>query len=136
MGSSITSFFSSFISSTHADTEENQTAKEEPTAKAEPAEEEQALAQEEQAPSEEEDEPEPEDVSPITVFCCHPCSYTVLSKEHPTIREECKHSSMCASLTRHFEHCQEKVHSGHGFKGEDCVEELCVFIDHCFVSLN
>lgn len=42
------------------------------------------------------------------------------------IREECKASTKCAALTKHFEHCQEKVHSGQGFKGEDCVEELLV----------
>ncbi|KAG2101370.1 Non-heme 11 kDa protein of cytochrome bc1 complex [Suillus discolor] len=35
---------------------------------------------------------------------------------HPVIIEE------------HFEHCQEKVQSGQGFKGEDCVEELLM---HC-----
>ncbi|KAG5638087.1 hypothetical protein H0H81_001854 [Sphagnurus paluster] len=58
---------------------------------------------------EEEEEEEPEDL-------------------HPVIREECKQSAKCAALTKHFEHCQEKVQSGQGFKGEDCVEELMM---HC-----
>lgn len=44
----------------------------------------------------------------------------------PALREECKESAKCAALTKHFEHCQEKVQSGKGFKHEDCVEELCV----------
>ncbi|KAJ7590748.1 Non-heme 11 kDa protein of cytochrome bc1 complex [Mycena floridula] len=61
----------------------------------------------EAAPAEEEEE-EPEDV-------------------HPLIREECKESSKCVSLAKHFEHCQEKVTAGQGFKGEDCVEELCAY---------
>ncbi|KAF8956755.1 hypothetical protein BDZ97DRAFT_1907046 [Flammula alnicola] len=46
----------------------------------------------------------------------------------PVLREECKASAKCAALTKHFEHCQEKVQSGQGFKGEDCVEE---FMMHC-----
>ncbi|KAG6823331.1 hypothetical protein H0H87_001348, partial [Tephrocybe sp. NHM501043] len=56
-------------------------------------------------PAEEEEEEEPEDI-------------------HPTLREEVKQSAKIASITKHFEHCQEKVQSGQGFKGEDCVEEL------------
>lgn len=44
---------------------------------------------------------------------------------HPAVREECKEKK-CAQLAKHFEHCQEKVQSGQGFKGEDCVEELYV----------
>ncbi|KAG6862112.1 hypothetical protein C0995_005924 [Termitomyces sp. Mi166 len=47
---------------------------------------------------------------------------------HPQIREEAQRSAKCAKLTKHFEHCQEKVSSGQGFKGEDCVEELMM---HC-----
>jgi len=49
---------------------------------------------------------------------------------HPILRDECKASAKCAALTKHFEHCQEKVHSGQGFKGEDCVEELFHMM-HC-----
>ncbi|KAI6013055.1 hypothetical protein PISMIDRAFT_30657 [Pisolithus microcarpus 441] len=49
-------------------------------------------------------------------------------EQHPIIREECKNAAKCAPLTRHFEHCQEKVSSGQGHKGEDCVEELMM---HC-----
>ncbi|KAF9478009.1 hypothetical protein BDN70DRAFT_880546 [Pholiota conissans] len=58
---------------------------------------------------EEVEEEEPEDIQPI-------------------IRDECKQSAKCAALTKHFEHCQEKVENGQGFKGEDCVEE---FMMHC-----
>lgn len=47
-------------------------------------------------------------------------------KVHPAIRDECRNTAACAALAKHFEHCQEKVESGKGFKGEDCVEELCV----------
>jgi ubiquinol-cytochrome c reductase subunit 6 len=103
-------FFLFTISSAQADTEEEQAAKDKPA-------------------EEEEEIPEPEDVNPITVFCCHSYSFAIiLSKSQPVIREECRESSKCASLTKHFEHCQEKVHAGHGFKGEDCVEEMCVFL--------
>ncbi|KAJ2919574.1 hypothetical protein MD484_g779, partial [Candolleomyces efflorescens] len=54
---------------------------------------------------------------------------------HPVIRDECK-EKRCAQLSKHFEHCQEKVQAGEGFKGEDCVEELCTLTDvfhmmHC-----
>jgi len=48
----------------------------------------------------------------------------------PMLREECKASAKCSALTKHFEHCQERVHSGQGFKGEDCVEELFHMM-HC-----
>ncbi|KAJ8508700.1 hypothetical protein ONZ45_g9068 [Pleurotus djamor] len=47
--------------------------------------------------------------------------------ELPALREECQ-SGKCAALAKHFEHCQEKVQSGQGFKGEDCVEELCTYL--------
>ncbi|KAF8807849.1 hypothetical protein BYT27DRAFT_7189940 [Phlegmacium glaucopus] len=87
MSSTIASFFSSFVSTVHADA---------PSDEEKPAEVVEAAAEE---------EPEPEDIQPI-------------------IRDECKASAKCAALTKHFEHCQEKVESGHGFKGEDCVEEL------------
>ena len=58
------------------------------------------------------------------------------TKLHPAIREECKESSKCAALAKHFEHCQEKVHAGQGFKHEDCVEELYVFFVHLFNFSN
>ncbi|KAH9477177.1 Cytochrome b-c1 complex subunit 6, mitochondrial [Psilocybe cubensis] len=90
--SSIVSFFSSFVSTTHADSE-----------KEAPADAEVVVETPEEEPE------EPEDV-------------------HPALREECKASAKCAALTKHFEHCQEKVQSGQGFKGEDCVEELMM---HC-----
>ncbi|KAJ8592367.1 hypothetical protein M405DRAFT_859809 [Rhizopogon salebrosus TDB-379] len=94
---SVSSFFSSFLNTVHGD------APEEKQPESEPKEEEVAEAEE---PSKESEETE--EVEDI----------------HPVILEECKNSAACASLTRHFEHCQEKVQSGHGFKGEDCVEEL------------
>jgi len=59
----------------------------------------------------EEDEVEPEDLT-------------------PAIREACQNSKSCVPLTKHFEHCAEKVNAGHGFKGEDCVEELFHMM-HC-----
>ncbi|SJL17310.1 uncharacterized protein ARMOST_20859 [Armillaria ostoyae] len=67
----------------------------------------------EEAQQEEEEEEEPEDI-------------------HPVIREECKESSKCAAMAKHFEHCQEKVSNGEGFKGEECVEELMMHcVDEC-----
>ncbi|KAG1791107.1 Non-heme 11 kDa protein of cytochrome bc1 complex [Suillus plorans] len=99
---SVTSFFSSFFNTVHGD------APEEKQPENETKEEEVAEAGEPSKESEEE-EVEAEDI-------------------HPVIIEECKNSAACASLTRHFEHCQEKVQSGQGFKGEDCVEELLM---HC-----
>ncbi|KAJ1300586.1 hypothetical protein OPQ81_002240 [Rhizoctonia solani] len=43
----------------------------------------------------------------------------------PELREECKQTAACSGLDKHFVHCTEKVTSGQGFKGEDCVEEFC-----------
>jgi len=48
----------------------------------------------------------------------------------PVIQEECINSSACISFKKHFDHCQEKVQAGEGFKGEDCVEELFHMM-HC-----
>ncbi|KAF5314368.1 hypothetical protein D9619_011948 [Psilocybe cf. subviscida] len=108
MSSSIASFFASFVS--NADATESQKAS---TEDAEVVVEESSKQEkaEETEDKEEEEEEEPEDV-------------------HPVIREECKETSKCAPLTKHFEHCQEKVANGEGFKGEDCVEELCMCL-HC-----
>ncbi|KAI6113915.1 Non-heme 11 kDa protein of cytochrome bc1 complex [Pisolithus croceorrhizus] len=104
---SLSSFFSSFLNVVHAEADqekvESATHQEE---KAAEAEVEQVEAEAEEAETEAE---EPED-------------------PHPIIREECKNAVKCAPLTRHFEHCQEKVSSGQGHKGEDCVEELMM---HC-----
>ncbi|CAK5281905.1 unnamed protein product [Mycena citricolor] len=44
---------------------------------------------------------------------------------HPAIREACMSRPECAPAKHHFEKCQEKVQAGEGFKGEDCVEEMC-----------
>lgn len=59
---------------------------------------------------------------------------TINSQIHPEIREDCKNSAKCAALAKHFEHCQEKVQAGEGFKGEDCVEELYVLFSILYVS--
>jgi len=101
MSSSISSFFSSFLPVVHADSEEKPETETEST---EPEQEEEAKEEEEA------EQEEPED-------------------PHPVIREECK-AAKCAQLAQHFEHCQEKVSSGRGFKGEDCVEELFHMM-HC-----
>ena len=107
---SFSSFFSSFLTVVHADAEE----------KVEVAESAQAEIVEQAEEAE-----EPEDVSPTHTTCCT-SSLIHLLQLNPEIREECKNSTKCASLTRHFEHCQEKVLAGQGYKGEDCVEELYV----------
>jgi len=60
---------------------------------------------------EEEEEDEPEDPQPV-------------------LREECQNSAKCTPLKQHFEHCQEKIHNGQGYKGEDCVEEMFHMM-HC-----
>ena len=44
----------------------------------------------------------------------------------PALQEECKQSASCATATKHFAHCQEKVNAGEGFHGENCIEELYV----------
>jgi len=105
MSSIFTSFFSSFEVHADAPSSEEQPAKEDSNVEAEDAD------VVEKAAAEEAEEEEPEDLQ-------------------PGIREECKASAKCAALTKHFEHCQEKVHSGQGFKGEDCVEELFHMM-HC-----
>ncbi|CUA70569.1 hypothetical protein RSOLAG22IIIB_08984 [Rhizoctonia solani] len=69
------------------------------------AEEENPPKEEEKA-QEEEEEDEPEDVL-------------------PGLQEECKQTAACSGFDKHFVHCTEKVTAGQGFKGEDCVEELC-----------
>jgi hypothetical protein len=75
-------------------------------------------------------------VPPIVFFFKNNCQRFTQLKLHPVIREECKESSKCASLAKHFEHCQEKVHAGQGFKHEDCVEELYVFFARFFKKSN
>ncbi|KAJ3716517.1 ubiquinol-cytochrome C reductase hinge protein-domain-containing protein [Lentinula raphanica] len=102
--SSITSFFSSFLPSIQADAPAEEKPAEENNAQ-------ESSEDSEDAPAEEEEEEEPED-------------------PHPAIREECKSSAKCAPLAQHFEHCNEKVQAGEGFKGEDCVEEM-IHMMHC-----
>lgn len=41
---------------------------------------------------------------------------------------ECENSPGCAGVRHHFEECQERVTEGKGFEGENCIEELCVFV--------
>ncbi|EKM74780.1 QCR6 subunit 6 of the ubiquinol cytochrome-c reductase complex [Agaricus bisporus var. burnettii JB137-S8] len=104
----LSDFFSSFMTTIYADSEEKATEpveETEPVAKEEPAAKEESAAEEE--PAEEEEDPE----------------------DQPVIRDECKEKK-CAQLAAHFEHCQEKVQSGKGFQHEDCVEELYVMM-HC-----
>ncbi|KAI6003217.1 Non-heme 11 kDa protein of cytochrome bc1 complex [Pisolithus orientalis] len=105
---SLSSFFSSFLNVVHADADVPAEQEEKVESTTTHQEETAAEAEVEEAAAEEEAE-EPED-------------------PHPIIREECKNVAKCAPLTRHFEHCQEKVSSGQGHKGEDCVEELMM---HC-----
>ena len=40
----------------------------------------------------------------------------------------CEKSAACESVRHHFEECQERVTEGKGFEGEDCVEELYVWL--------
>ncbi|KAJ7444973.1 Non-heme 11 kDa protein of cytochrome bc1 complex [Mycena galericulata] len=100
------SFISSLLPTTHADSEEE----EKPADNANAKEDTNSNEGEEEAPKEEEaEEEEPEDA-------------------HPGIRAACEARAECAPLKHHFEKCQEKVQSGQGFKGEDCVEEIMM---HC-----
>ncbi|KAJ4496108.1 ubiquinol-cytochrome C reductase hinge protein-domain-containing protein [Lentinula edodes] len=102
--SSITSFFSSFLPTIQAEAPAEEKPADEVKESSEDSEKEEASAGEEE-------EEEPED-------------------SHPAIREECQNSAKCAPLLKHFEHCQEKVQAGEGFKGEDCVEEMFHMM-HC-----
>ncbi|KAI1791388.1 hypothetical protein LXA43DRAFT_1181778 [Ganoderma leucocontextum] len=92
---SVSSLFSSFFPTVHADAPEEK--EEKVSSQAEPAEEPQVEAEEE--------EEEPEDIL-------------------PALQEECAESAKCAPHAKHFAHCEEKVNAGQGFKGEDCVEEF------------
>ena len=42
----------------------------------------------------------------------------------PASREECANSCKCAAATKHFQKCEERVNSGQGYHGENCIEEL------------
>jgi len=130
--SSITSFFSSFISTVHNDDEEKQEDASAPPP-ADNTEESESESEPEAKEAEEEEEEEPEDVCYLSYSCRH------LTRIHiqinPSIREDCQ-TTKCAKVAEHFEHCQEKVQAGEGFKGEDCVEELCVFGSSCFLPFR
>jgi len=98
--SGLSSFFSSVFSTIHNDSDS-----EKPETEVKNETEESKEEEPEAAAEEEEEEEEPEDT-------------------HPAIKEDCMNSGKCAQLAKHFEHCNEKVQNGQGFKGEDCVEEL------------
>jgi hypothetical protein len=52
----------------------------------------------------------------------------------PALREECQEGE-CKKYTHHYLACQERVQAGNTqFKGEDCVEEMCVI--SCFRLLS
>ena len=126
------SFVSSLFPTVYADAPAEEPKAEEPEAE-EPRAEEQKTEEtqdvsEEPAEqtTEEEEESEPEDVRhPLSlIFLCAVCRLKCAFKLQPELREECQKSPQCAPFTKHYLHCQEKVSSGQGFKGEDCVEEL------------
>jgi ubiquinol-cytochrome c reductase subunit 6 len=52
----------------------------------------------------------------------------------PALREECAQTAACAPLTKHFQHCQEKIEAGNGYKHEDCIEELFQYVMTGIVS--
>ncbi|OJT09750.1 hypothetical protein TRAPUB_13781 [Trametes pubescens] len=108
--------FSSFFT-VHADAPEEKEAKEEPS------QEEEA----EEPAQEEEEEEEPEDVRIDRTYFFALAAADVLvcgGQPLPAIVEECEQSAKCAPMLHHFQHCEEKVNAGEGYKGEDCVEEL------------
>ncbi|EJF61420.1 hypothetical protein DICSQDRAFT_180702 [Dichomitus squalens LYAD-421 SS1] len=92
---SLSSLFSAIFPTVHADA---------PEEKAEKPPQEESQEEPAKEPQEEEEE-EPEDIL-------------------PALQEECTESAKCAPLAQHFAHCEEKVHAGEGYKGEDCVEEF------------
>lgn len=108
--------FSSFFT-VHADAPEEKEEKEEPSqeeTEAEPAQEE-----------EEEEEPEDVRIDRRTVLLsAGSCLLVCVGQPLPAIVEECEQSAKCAPALHHFQHCEEKVNAGEGYKGEDCVEEL------------
>lgn len=121
---SFSSFFSSFLPTTYADAPEEKEDKQESEPTEDKAEDKADDAEEsgDEPAAEEEEEEEPEDVRVNLKFV--PSNDQRSCQVMPAIREECAQSSKCAPLTKHFEHCQEKVQAGEGFKHEDCVEEL------------
>jgi ubiquinol-cytochrome c reductase subunit 6 len=112
--SGLGSFLSSFFPTNHVDSEEEEQK---------PAASEQASVNEE-APKETEAEEEPEDVRVSSRG--EGGRGADSTQEYPKIRTDCEASPACAPLEHHFEKCQEKVNAGEGYKGEDCVDEMCV----------
>jgi len=105
---SLSSFLSSFLPVAHADAPAEK--EEEPKEEEAPESESESESEEKEEPAEEEEE-EPEDIL-------------------PGLREECEQSAKCAPATKHFQHCEEKVNAGQGYKHEDCVEEFYHMM-HC-----
>ncbi|KAJ7132718.1 Non-heme 11 kDa protein of cytochrome bc1 complex [Mycena filopes] len=104
--SGLSSFLSSFFPTTHADSDDSKKEDDKnDSASAEEGGEGEAKEEGEGGAAEEEEE-EPEDAA-------------------PGIRDTCAARAECAPMKHHFEKCQEKVEAGKGFKGEECVEELC-----------
>ncbi|KAJ7729184.1 hypothetical protein B0H16DRAFT_1893951 [Mycena metata] len=113
--SGLGSFLSSFFPSTHADSDSDD-SKSDDSSKNESAPEagDDAEAKDDgegggEGGAAEEEEEEPEDAA-------------------PGIRDACAARAECAPMKHHFEKCQEKIEAGKGFKGEECVEELCVVV--------
>jgi len=109
---SLATFLSSFLPTASCDAPPEKEENEQVTSNEDSGEEEEESKDKEEEPQEEEEEDdEPEDIM-------------------PAIREECANSGKCVQFTKHFDHCQEKVEAGEGFKGEDCVEEMFHMM-HC-----
>ncbi|KAI0027260.1 ubiquinol-cytochrome C reductase hinge protein-domain-containing protein [Vararia minispora EC-137] len=100
---SLSSFFSSFLPTTHAEEAPETAVSESKREEEEPVKEEEAAEEEE----------EPED-------------------SMPALREACQETE-CKKYTHHFLACQERVQAGEvQYKGEDCVEEIMMHCaDNC-----
>ncbi|KAI0937968.1 hypothetical protein AcV7_003290 [Taiwanofungus camphoratus] len=53
----------------------------------------------------------------------------------PALQEECEQSAKCVAATKHFQHCEEKIHAGQGYQHEDCTEEFCTYFESCASSV-
>ncbi|SNX82313.1 related to QCR6 - ubiquinol--cytochrome-c reductase 17K protein [Melanopsichium pennsylvanicum] len=104
--SSVSSFFSSILPTTHAEEESSDDAEE-----SEEKEESEDAEESEDEEEEDEEEDEPEDPA-------------------PAIYEECEKSKACAPLKHHFDECSKRVEEGKGFEGENCIEEF-FHLAHC-----
>jgi ubiquinol-cytochrome c reductase subunit 6 len=137
---SLSSFFSSFLPTTYADAapapdqskeskedELKERASETPKDESSDDKEEDSSEGEEgkdEPAEEEEEEEEPEDVRRNMSSYPNPLLMITHVQVLPGLREQCEQSAKCAPLTKHFQHCQEKVEAGEGFQHENCIEEL------------